>query len=101
VVEDVVKIDKDQVAGGGHFVFQQDGPQTHHRNRAKDWCTENLWEKILLPSSPDCNPFDYFVWGISEPQMNKIPLNHFCLHDAQLASSRLKMPQLQLSELGQ
>ncbi len=43
---------------------------------------ENLpevWEKeVLPPSSPDCNPLDYFVWGVSEllviakPHKNKI-----------------------------
>jgi hypothetical protein len=35
----------------------------------QDWLKENLtevWvEEVLPPSSPDCNPFDYFVWGIS------------------------------------
>jgi hypothetical protein len=78
VVEDVVKTYKDKVAEGGHFVFQQDGPPAHYRNRAQGWCKENPWEKILLPSSSDCNPFDYFVWGISKPQFYKIPLNHSC-----------------------
>jgi hypothetical protein len=23
-------------------------------------------EEVWLPSSPDCKPFDYFVWGVSE-----------------------------------
>ncbi len=22
-------------------------------------------EEVLPPNSPDCNPFDYFVWGVS------------------------------------
>jgi hypothetical protein len=26
-----------------------------------------VWEKeVLPPSSPDCNPLDNFVWGVSE-----------------------------------
>jgi hypothetical protein len=26
-----------------------------------------VWEEdVCPPSSPDCNPFDYFVWGVSE-----------------------------------
>jgi hypothetical protein len=26
-----------------------------------------VWvEEVWLPSSPDCKPFDYFVWGVSE-----------------------------------
>jgi hypothetical protein len=34
------------------------------------WLKENLtevWvEEVWLPSLPDCNPFDYFVCGVSE-----------------------------------
>jgi hypothetical protein len=37
--------------------------------RMQDWLKENfteVWEEeVCPPSSPDCNPFDYFVWGIS------------------------------------
>jgi hypothetical protein len=36
----------------------------------QNWLKENLtevWvEEVWLPSSPDCKPFDYFVWGVSE-----------------------------------
>jgi hypothetical protein len=33
-----------------------------------------VWEKeIWPPSSPDCNPLDYFVWGVAEFQVNKVP----------------------------
>ena len=35
--------------------------------RMQDWLKENfteVWEEeVCPPSSPDCNPFDYFVWG--------------------------------------
>jgi hypothetical protein len=35
----------------------------------QNWLKENLtevWvEKVWLPSSPDCKPFDYFVCGFS------------------------------------
>ncbi len=35
-----------------------------------------MWEKkIWPPSLPDCNPLDYFVWGITEIQVNKVPHN--------------------------
>jgi hypothetical protein len=37
--------------------------------RMQDWLKENfteVWEEeVCPPSSPDCNPFDYFVWGVS------------------------------------
>ncbi len=33
-----------------------------------------FWEKeIWPPSSPDCNPMDYFVWGVSERDVNRSP----------------------------
>jgi hypothetical protein len=36
----------------------------------QNWLKENLtevWvEEFWLPSSPDCKPFDYFAWGVSE-----------------------------------
>ncbi len=33
-------------------------------------------KKLLWPpSSPDCNPLDYFVWGISELHVNETPHN--------------------------
>jgi hypothetical protein len=28
--------------------------------------TEVCEEEVCPPSSLDCNPFDYFVWGVSE-----------------------------------
>ncbi len=40
----------------------------------QDWSKENLtevWvEEIWPPSSPDCNPFDYFVSGVSKVRVN-------------------------------
>ncbi len=36
----------------------------------QNWLRKNLtevWvEEVWLPSSPDCKPFDFFVWGVSE-----------------------------------
>jgi hypothetical protein len=37
-----------------------------------------VWgEEVWLPSSPDCNPFDYFVWGVSELRVNAKSHNKF------------------------
>ncbi len=62
---------------GRRCVFQQDGAPAHNSKRTQEWLKANLpevWEKeIWPPSSPDCNPLDYFVWGVAEFQVNKVP----------------------------
>jgi hypothetical protein len=77
VMEDVVKPWMDQVATGRHYIFQQDGAPAHNSKRTQEWLKANLpevWEKeIWPPSLPDCNPLDYFVWGVAELQVNKAP----------------------------
>jgi hypothetical protein len=48
-------------------------------NTTLDWLKESLsemWEKqIWPPSSPGCNPLDYFMCGISEYRVNVKPNN--------------------------
>ncbi len=34
-------------------------------NNIKENLTEGWGEEVWPPSTPDCNPFDYFVWGVS------------------------------------
>jgi hypothetical protein len=36
------------------------------QNWLKESLTEVWVQEVWLPSSPDCKPFDYFVWGVSE-----------------------------------
>jgi hypothetical protein len=47
----------------------------------QDWLKENLtevWvEEVWPPSSPDCNPFDFFVCGVSELRVNTKFYNKF------------------------
>jgi hypothetical protein len=44
-----------------------------------EWLLENLLEywmkEFWPPSSPDCNPLDYFIWGVCERDVNKSPHN--------------------------
>jgi hypothetical protein len=58
VMKEVVMPWMDQVAGGCHYVFQQDGAHTHNSGLTQEWLKENLpelWVKeIWPPSSPDC-----------------------------------------------
>jgi hypothetical protein len=63
--------------GGRHYVFQQDGAPAHNSKQTQDWYQENLpefWgQELWPPSSLDCNPLDYFVWGVAELHVNKTP----------------------------
>ena len=47
----------------------------------QDWLKKNLTEvlveEVWPPSSPECNPFDYFVWGVSELRVNAKCHNKF------------------------
>jgi hypothetical protein len=37
-----------------------------------------VWgEEVWPPSTPDCNPFDYFVWGVSELRVHAKFHNNF------------------------
>jgi hypothetical protein len=79
VMETVVKPWMDQIAGNRHYIFQQDGAPAHNSKKTQNWLKKNLpemWEKeVWPPSSPDCNPNDYFVWGVTELRVNKKPHN--------------------------
>ena len=33
-------------------------------------------KEVWLPSSPDCIPSNYYVWGVTEHDVNKIPPSH-------------------------
>jgi len=65
----------DEVAAGRPYIFQQDGAPAHTSNKTQAWCRDNLsffWEKdVWPPSSPDCSPLDYFVWGVAERDVNR------------------------------
>ena len=79
VMNDVVKPWMDTVAGGRHYIFQQDGAPAHNAKKTQDWLRENVpafWGKeVWPPSSPDCNPLDYYLWGVLEKDINRRPYN--------------------------
>jgi hypothetical protein len=43
----------------------------------KENLTEVWVEEVWPPSSHDCNPIDYFVWGVSELRVNSKYRNKF------------------------
>ena len=79
LLNNVVKPWMDQIAAGRPFIWQQDGVPAHNSNRTQEWCRENLpffFEKeVWPPNSPDCNPLDYYVWGVAERDANRTSHN--------------------------
>ncbi|UYV63624.1 hypothetical protein LAZ67_2005052 [Cordylochernes scorpioides] len=77
VLETVVKPWMDMVAAGRKYVFQQDSAPAHKAKKTQSWLTLNVpshWgPDIWPPNSPDCNPLDYYVWGVVERDVNKAP----------------------------
>ncbi|UYV72942.1 hypothetical protein LAZ67_10001239, partial [Cordylochernes scorpioides] len=77
VLETVVKPWMDMVAAGRKYVFQQDSVPAHKAKKTQSWLTLNVpshWgPDIWPPNSPDCNPLDYYVWGVVERDVNKAP----------------------------
>ncbi|UYV79804.1 hypothetical protein LAZ67_18000702, partial [Cordylochernes scorpioides] len=75
--ETVVKPWMDMVAAGRKYVFQQDSAPAHKAKKTQSWLTLNVpshWgPDIWPPNSPDCNPLDYYVWGVVERDVNKAP----------------------------
>lgn len=67
----------DSVSVGRPYVFQQDSAPAHKAKKTQSWLLDNVphhWSPDLWPpSSPDCNPLDYFVWGAVEGDVNKAP----------------------------
>ena len=65
----------DKIAAGRPYVFQQDSAPAHKAKTTQAWLFNNdshHWSPDLWPpSSPDCNPLDYFLWGVIEPKTNK------------------------------
>ncbi len=72
----VVKPWMDGVAAGRPFIWCRRG-RLPTRPRNPGLVRENLpffWEKEVWPhSSPDCNPLDYFVWGVAERDTSRSP----------------------------
>ncbi|UYV71391.1 hypothetical protein LAZ67_8002951 [Cordylochernes scorpioides] len=77
VLETVVKPWMDMVAAGRKYVFQQDSAPAHKAKKTQSWLTLNVpshrGPDIWPPNSPDCNPLDYYVWGVVERDVNKAP----------------------------
>ncbi|QQP36610.1 Transposable element tcb1 transposase, partial [Caligus rogercresseyi] len=85
----------DQVAAGRPYVFQQDGTPAHTSHLVQNWLLDNLpmfWSKEMLPpSSPDCTPLNYYLWGVLERESNKRTHNSIVLLKASIVEEVASM----------
>ena len=70
VLKSVVILWCNQVAGGRPWVWQQDLTPAHKSKEIQAWLQKECYDFVpfshWLPSSPDLNPLDYFVWSYVE-----------------------------------
>jgi hypothetical protein len=79
VLEKVVVPWCKQVAGDRPWVWQQDSAPAHMSNQTQAWLKDTESNGVFSfvphthwpPSSPDCNPLDYFVWSYIETFTNR------------------------------
>ena len=61
---------KSEVTGGRPWVWQQDSAPVHNSKETQAWLQKECYNFVpfshWLPSSPDLNPLDYFVWSYVE-----------------------------------
>ena len=59
-----------QVAGGRHWVWQQDSAPAHKSKKTQAWLQKEYYDFVTFshwpPSSRDLNPLDYFIWSYVE-----------------------------------
>ena len=67
VLKSVVIPRCNQVAGGRPWVWQQDSAPAHKSKETQAWLQKECYDFVpsshWLPSSPDLNPLNYFVWS--------------------------------------
>lgn len=70
VMKTVVKPWLDATYPQGNFVWQQDSAPGHKAKVVQEWCRRELpgfWPHTYWPpSSPDCSPLDFSIWGYVE-----------------------------------
>ena len=73
-----------QVAGGRPWVWQKDSAPAHKSKEIQAWFQKECYDFVLFShwptSSPDLNPFDYFVWSYVENITNMTSHNTKAIH---------------------
>ena len=64
-------------------VFQQDSAAAHLYRLTQAWMYQNLYSHwcpdVWPPNIPECNPLDYYFWGVIEGKVNEF--KHSSLDD--------------------
>ena len=80
LLDEHVKPWMDMVANGRPYVFQLDSVPAHKARTTQAWLSASVpchWLPDLCPPSlPDCNHLDYFVWDVSESEVNSRPYSN-------------------------
>ena len=65
------------------------------------WLSNNLpdfWGKdVWMPSSPDCNPLDYYVWGACERRINRTPHSNLESLKAAIVTGFAELPKTKIT----
>jgi inhibitor of nuclear factor kappa-B kinase subunit alpha len=82
VMEKVVVPWCNKVANGRPWMWQQDSAPAHRCNKTQEWLADpanGVFDFVPFshwpPSSPDCNPCDYFLWSYLETMTNRTSHN--------------------------
>lgn len=96
ILEEILLPALDEMYGEDYYVFTQDGAPAHTANIVQEWCKENFTDFLSKdewpPSSPDCNPLDYFVWSYMLSELNTYKINNLTQLKAAILKTWGKLP---------
>ena len=85
----------------GWIRWGSDGAPAHNAKVTQNRLSDNLpnfWGKdVWPPSSPDCNPLDYNVWGACERTINRSPHNTLDYLKTSIVARFAAMPRTEIT----
>ena len=95
----------DKVTKTNNWIFIQDGAPSHRSNLVQSFLTEKLKNRFVKatewpPSSPDCNPLDYFFWDKIKLKVYEGLLNTSFQNEEELINRIKKVWKEEASDVG-
>ena len=95
----------DKVTKTNNWIFIQDGAPSHRSNLMQSFLTEKLKNHFVKatewpPSSPDCNPLDYFFWDKIKLKVYEGLLNTSFQNEEELINRIKKVWKEEASDVG-